>query len=130
MDHRFRLTKQSQAKLIYSLDDDIIVDCETFKTTLARYNEVNKQPSLGAITTNEVRAYGFDPNGGIEFVYQGHAAALYFTIAEPGAAFIPRHFVELYYLKLDELLYLHDIVLDVKNCDDLFFEAIVQHYYP
>lgn len=25
---------------------------------------------------------------------------------------------------------MRDIVLDVKNCDDIFFWAIVQHYYP
>ena len=66
----------------------------------------------------------------MEFFYQGHPTAIYFTIAEPGAAFIPRHYLDLYYLKLDELKYLHDIVLDVKNCDDIFFWAIVQHFYP
>lgn len=37
----------------------------------------------------------------MEFKYQGHAGAIYYTIAEPGAAFIPRHFLELYYLALD-----------------------------
>jgi hypothetical protein len=92
MDHRYRLPKESTAQLLYSLDDDIIVDCETFKLTLDRFNEVNKH-QLGAVTTNEVRGYAFDPNKGVEFLYQGHAAALYFSIAEPGAAFIPRHFL-------------------------------------
>jgi hypothetical protein len=93
MDHRYRLPKESTAQLLYSLDDDIIVDCETFKATLAKFNEVNDQLQLGRITTNEVRAFGYDPNKGTEFFYQGHTAALYFTIAEPGAAFIPRHYL-------------------------------------
>jgi hypothetical protein len=33
-------------------------------------------------------------------------------------------------LKLEELLFLRKIVLDVKNCDDIFFWAVVQHFYP
>ena len=100
MDHRYRLPKESTAQLLYSLDDDIIVDCDTFKKTLARFNEVNQELQLGRVTTNEVRAFGYDANKGMEFVYQGHPSAIYFTITEPGAAFIPRHYLELYYLKL------------------------------
>jgi hypothetical protein len=50
---------------------------------------------LGRIVTNEVRGYKFHPslleNG--EFAYQGHTTAEYFTISEPGAAFIPRHYL-------------------------------------
>ena len=75
--------------------------------TLDKFNEVNQNLLLGKITTNEVRAFGFDPKAANsdqrEYFYQGHAAAIYYTIAEPGAAFIPRHYVELYYLKLDEI---------------------------
>jgi len=78
-----------------------------------------------------VRGYKFSPSEVIsEFYYQGHANAAYFTIAEPGAAFIPRHYLDLYYLKLDELISIRKFVLDVKNCDDIFFYAFLQHFYP
>lgn len=93
MDHRYHLPAQSTAQLLYSLDDDIIVDCDTFRDTLARYNQAALQ-HLGPVTTNEVRGYGFDPSTErAEFIYQGHATALYYSIAEPGAAFVPRHFL-------------------------------------
>ena len=52
MDHRYRLPKESTAQLLYSLDDDIIVDCQTFKLTLDKYNNANKETILGRVTAN------------------------------------------------------------------------------
>jgi hypothetical protein len=52
MDHRYRLPKESTAQLLYSLDDDIVVDCATFQNTLQEYNRVNKEEQLGRMVAN------------------------------------------------------------------------------
>lgn len=80
--------------MLYSLDDDIIVDCITFKKTFAVYNS-QKKNIINPIVANEVRAFAYHLNelSKPEFAYQGHKSAPYFTIAEPGAAFIDRHYL-------------------------------------
>lgn len=129
MDHRYRLPKHSAARVLYSLDDDIIVDCNTFALTFQQYQKVNHL-EVGPIVANEVRAFAYHLEKKPEFAYQGHKNATFFTVAEPGAAFIPRHYLEIYYLSLPEFAQMRSQVREVKNCDDLFFAAISQHLYP
>jgi hypothetical protein len=115
--------------VLYSLDDDIIVDCRTFASTFQQYQRASRL-EVGPIVANEVRAFAYHLERKPEFAYQGHKNATFFTVAEPGAAFIPRHYLEIYYLALPEFADLRRQVREVRNCDDLFFAAIAQHLYP
>ena len=51
MNHRYRIPKESVADFFYSLDDDIISDCEVINKTMNIYKEVN-QMVPGVVVTH------------------------------------------------------------------------------
>lgn len=54
----------------------------------------------------------------------------YYTIGLAGVAFISRHFMELYYSKLETIEEMRVIIKQVNNCDDIALNFLVQYYYP
>ena len=101
--------------MFYSLDDDIRVDCLTLNITYGHYLNATGT-TLSRIISNEVRNYGYFPHKKTEFFYQGHSYAQYYSIAETGASFYPRHYLNLYYLKLEELNALRERVRNITSC--------------
>ena len=56
LNHRFQLPNNSQATILYSLDDDIMVDCATLNQTYQRYLS-HSDISPRRIISNEVRSF-------------------------------------------------------------------------
>lgn len=129
LNHRFRVPKQATADVFYSLDDDIRVDCLTLNITYGHYLNATGT-TFSRIISNEVRNYGYFPHKKTQFFYQGHSYAQYYSIAETGASFYPKHYLNLYYLKLEELNALRERVRNITSCQDIFFMAATQHFYP
>jgi hypothetical protein len=53
-----------------------------------------------------------------------------FTIGLVGLSFMSRHFMDLYYSKIEILQEMRKIIRDKNNCDDIGINWLVQYFYP
>jgi hypothetical protein len=53
-----------------------------------------------------------------------------FTIGLVGLSFMSRHFMDLYYAKIELVEEMRKIVREKNNCDDIGINWLIQYFYP
>ena len=77
------------------------------------------------------RSYDFKTNYS-EFTYEYGEGNEFktFSLLLVGISWIPRHYLNLYYMDTWELKAIRRVVKERNNCDDIALNMIVNHYYP
>ena len=127
MNWRYKVPPESTARVYFSIDDDIQVDCKELTRGFRVWQEhaigdVGPIVSYGPRYFNYVQEKGFD--------YGRKPEKNFFNIALVGLAFISRHFMDLYYLEVWELERMREYVERKNNCDDIGLNWLVGYFYP
>ena len=94
MDWRYKIPSESEAKVYFSIDDDIVIDCEELMRGFKIWQS-HAIGDIGPIVTYGPRYVEYTQREGFRYGRKNERDM--FCIGLVGVAFISRHFFDLYY---------------------------------
>ena len=129
MDFRYLLPASSNAKVYFSMDDDVSISCKEMTKSFKIWQE-RSVGDIGPIVTYGPRGFDFIAKSS-EYRYSDPEDAQLFSLALVGIAWIPRFYLELYNTDMNlQIHQMREIVREKNNCDDIALNFIVSYFFP